>query len=120
MTRSNTDIPAADPAPDSARPYAREAADVAAELGSDPSTGLTDAEATARLARYGPNQITGEKPPSVLTVALTQLRDPMNIMLVAVTAVSFAIGQISTGVIVVLGIRIFSNVAAIRRHLFHA
>jgi small basic protein len=29
-------------------------------------------------------------------------------------------GQLSTGVIVVLGIRIFSNVAAIRRHMFHA
>jgi small basic protein len=29
-------------------------------------------------------------------------------------------GQLYTGVIVVLGIRIFSNVAAIRRHLFHA
>ena len=29
-------------------------------------------------------------------------------------------GQLSTGVIVVLGIRIFSNVAAIRRHTFHA
>jgi small basic protein len=29
-------------------------------------------------------------------------------------------GQLSTGVTVVLGIRIFSNVAAIRRHLFHA
>jgi small basic protein len=29
-------------------------------------------------------------------------------------------GQLSTGVIVVLGIRIFSNVAAIRRHIFLA
>ena len=29
-------------------------------------------------------------------------------------------GQLSTGVIVVLGIRIFSNVAAIRRHLLGA
>jgi small basic protein len=29
-------------------------------------------------------------------------------------------GQLSTGVIVVLGIRFFSNVAAIRRHVFHA
>ncbi len=28
--------------------------------------------------------------------------------------------QLTTGVIVVLGIRIFSNAAAIRRHLFHA
>ena len=29
-------------------------------------------------------------------------------------------GQLSTGVVVVLGIRIFSNMAAIRRHIFHA
>ena len=29
-------------------------------------------------------------------------------------------GQLSTGVVVVLGVRIFSNVAAIRRHLFDA
>ncbi len=29
-------------------------------------------------------------------------------------------GQLSTGVIVVLGIRIFANVAAIRRHVLHA
>ena len=28
--------------------------------------------------------------------------------------------QLSTGVVVVLGVRIFSNVAAIRRHLFDA
>jgi Ca2+-transporting ATPase len=55
---------------------------------------LSIAKAASRLARYGPNKITGEKPPSVLVVALTQLRDPMNMMLVAVTAVSFVIGQI--------------------------
>jgi small basic protein len=29
-------------------------------------------------------------------------------------------GQLSTGIVVVLGIRIFSNAAAIRRHLFRA
>jgi small basic protein len=29
-------------------------------------------------------------------------------------------GQLSTGVVVVLGIRIFANAAAIRRHLFRA
>ncbi len=29
-------------------------------------------------------------------------------------------GQLSTGVVVVLGIRIFANAAAIRRHIFHA
>jgi small basic protein len=29
-------------------------------------------------------------------------------------------GQLSTGVVVVLGVRIFGNVAAIRRHMFRA
>ena len=62
----------------------------------------------ARLAQFGPNQITGEKPPSVWAVALHQLRDPMNIMLVAVTVVSLAIGEVSTGVIV--GLLIVLNV----------
>src|SRR6478735_4330652 len=108
MTSSKTDVSVPDPGPDAAQPYALDAADVAAGMGSDPVAGLTGAEAASRLARFGPNKITGEKPPSVLTVALTQLRDPMNIMLVAVTAVSFAIGQISTGVIV--GLLILLNV----------
>ena len=83
-------------------PYARDAAEVVAALGSDADSGLTGAEAAARLSRYGPNEITSEKPPSVWAVALQQLRDPMNIMLVAVVAVSFVIGEVSTGIIVAL------------------
>src|SRR5262249_41273533 len=82
--------------------YAREAADVVADLGSDATAGLTRAEAEARLARDGPNEIAGEKPPSVREIVLAQLREPMNIMLVAVTVVSFAIGEVSTGVLVAL------------------
>lgn len=83
-------------------PYAEDGPDVVAALGSDAAAGLTRAEAAQRLARHGPNAIEGEQPPSLLAVAMQQLRDPMNIMLVAVTAVSFVIGEISTGVIVAL------------------
>src|SRR6478752_9302702 len=89
-------------------PYARGTAEVATDLGSDPSVGLTSVEASSRLSRYGPNQINAEKPPSILVVALTQLRNPMNILLIAVTAVSFLIGQVSTGIIV--GLLILLNV----------
>jgi Ca2+-transporting ATPase len=89
-------------APPDAPPYAREAVDVVAGLGSDAADGLTAAEAAARLSRYGPNEIAKEQPPSVWQVALGQLRDPMNIMLVAVTIVSLAIGEVSTGVCVLL------------------
>ncbi len=91
---------AADPA--EAPPYIRDALDVVSGMESDASSGLTAAEAASRLSRYGANEITSEPPPSAWAVALQQLRDPMNIMLVAVTAVSFAIGEISTGLIVAL------------------
>ena len=89
-------------------PFARAAAEVVAELGSDAESGLAGDEAAARLSQYGPNEIRKESPPSVWEVAVQQLRDPMNIMLIAVVAVSFVIGQISTGVIV--GLLILLNV----------
>ena len=81
-------------------PYSRDALDVVMELGSDADRGLAGTEAGTRLTTLGPNKITGEKPPSVWRVALIQLRDPMNLMLVAVTIVSFAIGQVSTAIMV--------------------
>ena len=83
-------------------PFARDAADVAASLGTDPTSGLSAEEAAHRLEQFGPNEITSEKPPSVWAVALGQFRNPMNIMLVAVVVVSFAIGEVSTGIIVAL------------------
>ncbi|MGB8021825.1 MAG: cation-translocating P-type ATPase [Candidatus Nanopelagicales bacterium] len=82
--------------------YAQPGEAVVAAMGSDASRGLSPQEATDRLAKVGPNQIMGEKPPSMWVVALEQLRDPMNLMLVAVTVVSFLIGEVSTGIIVAL------------------
>ena len=90
------------------RPYALDVVAVVGELSTDAEAGLTSAEAVARLAQYGPNEISKEAPPSIWAVAAEQLRDPMNIMLIAVVAVSFVIGQVSTGVIV--GLLILLNV----------
>ena len=80
--------------------FAQDAGSVVAAMASDATRGLPSTEAAARLSRYGPNQIAREKPPSVLRVALAQLRDPMNIMLVAVVVVSVLIGEVSTSIIV--------------------
>jgi P-type Ca2+ transporter type 2C len=82
--------------------FALDVADVAARMETDPDSGLSKTAAAERLARYGPNEIKGEAPPSVWAVAVGQLRDPMNIMLVAVTAVSLAIGETSTGILIAL------------------
>jgi Ca2+-transporting ATPase len=76
--------------------------EAAAAQGVDVDTGLTGNQAADRLRRFAPNEIRSEKPPSALAVALGQLRDPMNIMLVAVSIVSFAIGEVSTGLLVAL------------------
>ena len=88
-------------------PYSREPEDVAASLETNPSIGLTSVEASARLTRYGPNHISAERPPSVWAVAAQQLRDPMNLMLVAVSLVSFVIGEVSTAIVV--GVLILFN-----------
>ncbi len=82
--------------------FAMSADDVVADEGSDADNGLTSEEAQARLAKHGKNTITAEKPPSAWLVALNQLREPMNLMLVGVVVVSLVIGQVSTGLIVAL------------------
>jgi Ca2+-transporting ATPase len=88
--------------------YAQPAAAVVAATGSDVERGLSAAEAEDRLVRVGPNEITGEPPPSLWAVAGAQLRDPMNVMLVAVVVVSALIGQVSTAIIV--GLLILLNI----------
>lgn len=80
--------------------YTQDPAAVAAAVGADLDRGLTAAEAARRLADHGPNSIAAEPQPSVWQVALRQLADPMNIMLVAVAIISLFINQISVGILV--------------------
>lgn len=81
--------------------HALPAADAALELGTDPEVGLrSDAVVTSRAA-HGPNTLTRDPAPSLWQVALSQFRDPMTLMLVAVAAVSFVIAQPSTAWVVI-------------------
>jgi Ca2+-transporting ATPase len=74
--------------------------EVCDQLGTDVDRGLTAGEAAARLAQYGPNVLQKEAKPSVLAVAMQQVRDPMNIMLIVVAVVSLLIQEWSTGILV--------------------
>ena len=94
--------PVTQPMTGSAPVYARDVDDVVQLLGSNAESGLGSADAARRLEADGPNEITGEAPPSVWAIALGQFKNPMNLMLVAVVAVSIAIGELSTGLIVAL------------------
>ncbi|MGB8021931.1 MAG: cation-translocating P-type ATPase [Candidatus Nanopelagicales bacterium] len=80
--------------------YNRSTESVLAQFGTDASTGLSAAEASSRLATHGPNVIAAEPSPSVWAVALIQLKDSMNLMLIAVAVVSMLIGEFSTALIV--------------------
>ena len=87
-------------------PHAAAIESVARGLGSDPASGLSEHEAEARLARYGPNRPRRLKGPPYLEIAARQLVDPLVGLLVAAAAVSATIGDgieaTAIGAIVVL------------------
>ncbi|MCB8955787.1 MAG: cation-transporting P-type ATPase [Nocardioides sp.] len=105
-------------APDqrSDRWYALRGEEVAGRLGVDPARGLTGPEVEERLARFGPNALPTEAPPSVWVVARGQLVNPMNIMLLVVTAACLLIREISTAM-VVLGLVTFNVVMGSKQEL---
>jgi P-type Ca2+ transporter type 2C len=96
--------------------YALSAEDAAGQIGVDPNRGLDANEVTRRLAQYGPNELATEPPPSVWVVGRVQLGNPMNIMLLIVSAASFAIVQIATA-LVVLGLVVFNVVMGTSQEL---
>ncbi|MEU2003320.1 cation-translocating P-type ATPase [Rhodococcus sp. NPDC019627] len=67
---------------------------------SDRQSGLTAGEADERRRRHGPNEIVSEPGPSMWAIALAQLKDLMNLMLVAVAVVSVVIGEVPTAIVV--------------------
>jgi len=88
--------------------YVQDAAAVTTALDTDRDRGLTQAEASRRLAEHGPNSIAAEPSPSVWQVAWAQVIDPMNVMLIAVAVISLFIDQVSVGILV--GILVVLNV----------
>ncbi|MEA3501776.1 MAG: cation-transporting P-type ATPase, partial [Actinomycetota bacterium] len=69
-------------------------------LSTDAQNGLSESEAKSRLEQYGPNELHAEAPPSVWRIALAQVLDPMNLMLLIVAIVSLLLGEVSTAILV--------------------
>src|SRR5690349_6963183 len=72
-------------------PYQQSVPEVVADLHSDASRGLSEAEARARFERYGPNQLRPEPPVPAWRKFLAQFRDPLVILLLIATAISAAL-----------------------------
>jgi P-type Ca2+ transporter type 2C len=75
---------------------------VLAKAWVDVAESLDESAVAAERARVGTNEIPRERPPSGWKVAVAQLRDPMNLMLVGVVVVSLVIGQGATALLVAL------------------
>ena len=71
--------------------YRQTADEVAAALGGDLRRGLTAAEARARLARFGPNELEAERPVPAWRRFLAQFRDVLVLLLLAATAISIGL-----------------------------
>lgn len=69
-------------------PSLADAQAVAALLGVDPNTGLSQAEAERRLAQYGPNELASAPPVPKWKKFLAQFKDPLVYLLLAATGIS--------------------------------
>ncbi|MGZ8640778.1 MAG: cation-translocating P-type ATPase [Actinomycetota bacterium] len=69
-------------------PWRRDAADVAAALGTDVRRGLTSAEAAVRLARDGPNRLDAGRSVPAWQKLLAQFADPLIYLLLGAVVVS--------------------------------
>ena len=82
--------------------YALSADAVARKLGVDPAGGLPATKAAELLRTNGPNALPSEKPPPGWQQFLAQYKSYMQIILVGAAVASIVIGQIATGVAVLL------------------
>lgn len=81
-------------------PHTLSAQAVALDFKSDVDDGLSSEEAAARLARDGPNSIKGAKGISLYEIFIQQIANALTVVLIAVTALSFAISDYVEGGVV--------------------
>ncbi|CEH12220.1 related to ca2-transporting atpase [Ceraceosorus bombacis] len=90
--------------------------DCLAHLKSNPTTGLSSADATDRLARDGPNTIREAKGVSVLDILIRQVANALTIILLAAMALSFGVRDWVEGAVVAAVILINTLIGFIQEY----
>ena len=111
---ATTDKTAAAATSSAERWYALSADDVAGRLGVDPADGLSAAKAAELLQKNGPNALPAEKPTPAWRRFVGQYRSYMQIILLIAGVASLAIGQWSTGGVLIL-LTVFNAVVGLRQ-----
>ncbi|HEX9093467.1 MAG TPA: HAD-IC family P-type ATPase, partial [Coriobacteriia bacterium] len=94
--------------------YALSPKDVAQRLGADPAAGLSSARAAELLSANGPNELPEEEPEPRWVRFLAQYRSYMQIILLVAAAVSLAIKEWSTGVLLLV-LTVFNAIVGLRQ-----
>ncbi|HEY0639494.1 MAG TPA: HAD-IC family P-type ATPase, partial [Pseudonocardiaceae bacterium] len=81
-----------------------------------PASGLTTAEATARLRATGPNLVPEPPRPGVAVRVLAQLRDPMILLLLAAAALAIGLGDL-TDTAVILAVIVLNTTVGVVQEL---
>ncbi len=101
--------PATDPPTPPARPWTIDGAAVAAALVTDPVTGLTVADVTERLARFGPNELVERRRKPTWRLFVEQFTNTMIIVLMVAAVVTALIGDLKD-TFVILAIVVLNGV----------
>jgi P-type Ca2+ transporter type 2C len=123
-TRQATSVRGPAPAADASLPgrdwHLEPVDDVVRALATDPTRGLDPAEATARLDRDGPNTLAARRQEPWWEEVLESLREPLQLLLVAVGVAYFLLGQVDDAltilavILVVSAIEVFNELRAKR------
>ncbi|WP_426513798.1 cation-translocating P-type ATPase [Dactylosporangium sp. McL0621] len=76
--------------------------------------GLSTAEVTERQRRYGPNELPAPRPPSVTGRILTQLRDPLVLVLLAAAVITALLRDFSDLAVILLVIVLNTTVGVVQ------
>jgi len=86
------------------------------ELGVDAGQGLSDAEAAARLARYGPNRLKGKKKKTLLAMFLEQMKDMLIYVLLGAAVITIAVGEYMDAAIILAVIILNGIIGVLQEH----
>ncbi len=95
--------------------YGSTAAEVASALGVSPEVGLTPAEVSQRLEKYGSNRLTGAKKESGFQAFLRQYQDFMQIILLAAALMNQLVTGDTATTVVLAGLTLFNAVIGLRQ-----
>lgn len=91
---------------------AAESAGVIASLQSNATAGLAGAEAAARLAQYGPNELPEARHKPMWKVFAAQFASPLIYILFAAAVISFAMGHASDAMVILVVVMLNSVIGA--------